>query len=149
MFRVQLFMNEFVNLVCYLRQTKLIRDLSYYWFLGEILNNAYNIDLEILACKIMFQLNILWIAFWYGVVCKKKKNWFIGFARSSGVPWPSSNKVSTLPQFMTLRCKEDEKPLMVITSIYGKYSLDWIKCVLGPYVDDDQRLYLVCFCSVS
>lgn len=33
-----------------------------------------------------------------------------GFARTSGVPWPLSNKASTLPQFMSMRCKQDEKP---------------------------------------
>ncbi|KAH6773902.1 hypothetical protein C2S52_003176 [Perilla frutescens var. hirtella] len=33
-----------------------------------------------------------------------------GFARSSSVPWPLSNKVSALSQFMSLRCKQDEKP---------------------------------------
>ncbi|KAL1556538.1 protein TIFY 7-like isoform X2 [Salvia divinorum] len=31
-----------------------------------------------------------------------------GFARSSGVPWPA-NKASGLPQFLSSRCKQDEK----------------------------------------
>lgn len=33
-----------------------------------------------------------------------------GFARSSSVPWPT-NKVSGLPQFMSSRCKQDEKAM--------------------------------------
>ncbi|KAL0296597.1 UNVERIFIED_CONTAM: hypothetical protein Sradi_6711800 [Sesamum radiatum] len=32
-----------------------------------------------------------------------------GFARSSGVPWPLSNKASALPQFMSMKSEQDEK----------------------------------------
>ncbi|PIN13493.1 hypothetical protein CDL12_13878 [Handroanthus impetiginosus] len=33
-----------------------------------------------------------------------------GFVRSSGVPWPLSDKVSAIPQFMSLKPEQDEKP---------------------------------------
>ncbi|KAL0446741.1 UNVERIFIED_CONTAM: protein TIFY 6B [Sesamum latifolium] len=32
-----------------------------------------------------------------------------GFARSSGVPWPLSNKASAFPQFMSMKSEQDEK----------------------------------------
>ncbi|KAI3453159.1 hypothetical protein Pfo_009822 [Paulownia fortunei] len=44
-----------------------------------------------------------------------------GFARSSGVPWPLSNKVSALPKFMSLKCEQDEKPSKVKSDLLASH----------------------------
>ncbi|KAL8549697.1 hypothetical protein ACS0TY_008514 [Phlomoides rotata] len=39
-----------------------------------------------------------------------KEEFAEGGCEDSGISWPSSNKVSALPQFMSLKCEQDERP---------------------------------------
>ncbi|KAG8382718.1 hypothetical protein BUALT_Bualt05G0106500 [Buddleja alternifolia] len=44
-----------------------------------------------------------------------------GYTRSSGVPWQSSNKVSALPHFMSLKSEQDDKPSKVKADLLASH----------------------------